>query len=245
MEYSAGMRLLPWPLMPWGWFNIKMPFTSIGNPIVEIRRSYEGLIFTMEFPILVKGRLYIEPAPWFLSSPSHRQSLCFTLQWRHNDHNGVSNHQPRGCLLNRLFGRRCKKKSKLRVTGLWAGKSPGPVNSPHKGSVTRKMFHFYLNTRVPAFHEGSFQSPLPFHPVLTNDRIFKYMFFRFIDEFSTTRIKRRIPHWKTHAYTSIHSIIEWFLMNVKHAEWFWTNLKHDVWCVRRVRALRHFISEFV
>ena len=27
-----------------------------------------------------------------------------TLQWRHNDHDGVSNHQPHGCLLNGLFG---------------------------------------------------------------------------------------------------------------------------------------------
>ena len=26
-----------------------------------------------------------------------------SLHWRHNDHDGVSNHQPRGCLLNRLF----------------------------------------------------------------------------------------------------------------------------------------------
>ena len=25
------------------------------------------------------------------------------LQWRHNEHNGVSNHQPRDCLLNHLF----------------------------------------------------------------------------------------------------------------------------------------------
>ena len=65
-----------------------------------------------------------------------------TLQWRHNDHDGVSNHQPHGCLLNRLFGRRSKKASKLRATGLCAGKSPGPVNSPHKGPVTRKMFPF-------------------------------------------------------------------------------------------------------
>ena len=45
-------------------------------------------------------------------------------------------------LLNRLFGRRSKKTSKLRVTGLCAGNSPGPVNSPHKGPVTRKMFPF-------------------------------------------------------------------------------------------------------
>ena len=65
-----------------------------------------------------------------------------TLHWRHNDHDSVSNHQPHGCLLNRLFRRRSKETSKLRVTGLCVGNSPGPVNSPHKGPVTRKMFPF-------------------------------------------------------------------------------------------------------
>ena len=64
------------------------------------------------------------------------------LRWRHNDNDGVSNHQPRGCLLNCLFRRISKKTSKLRVTGLCAGNSPGPVNSPHKGPVTRKMLPF-------------------------------------------------------------------------------------------------------
>ena len=64
------------------------------------------------------------------------------LHWRHNDHDGVSNHQPHGCLLNRSFRRRSKKTSKLCVTGLCVGNSPGPVNSPHKGPVTRKMSPF-------------------------------------------------------------------------------------------------------
>ena len=36
----------------------------------------------------------------------------------------VSNHQPHNCLLNRLFRRRSKKTSKLRVTGLCVGNSP-------------------------------------------------------------------------------------------------------------------------
>ena len=86
------------------------------------------------------------------SKPGGENFLCilqtqwlrenFPLHWRHNDHDGVSNHQSHGCLLNRLFGRRSKKTSKLRVTGLCAGNSPGPVNSPHKGPVTRKMFPF-------------------------------------------------------------------------------------------------------
>ena len=64
------------------------------------------------------------------------------LQWRHNDHDGASNHQPHGCLPNRLFRRRSKKTSKLRVTGLCVGNSPGPVTSQHKGPVTWKMFSF-------------------------------------------------------------------------------------------------------
>ena len=65
-----------------------------------------------------------------------------TLRWRQNGRDSVSNHQPRHCLLSLLFGRRSKKTSKLRVTGLCVGNSPGPVNFPHKGPVTRKMFPF-------------------------------------------------------------------------------------------------------
>ena len=64
------------------------------------------------------------------------------LRWRHNELDGVSGHQPHDCLLNRLFRRRSTKTSKLRVTGLCVGNSPGPVNSPHKGPVTRKMLPF-------------------------------------------------------------------------------------------------------
>ena len=76
--------------------------------------------------------------------PRVRQGLTnsISLHWRHNDHDSVSNRQPHGCLLNRLFRRRSKKTSTLRVTGLCVGNSPGPVNSPHKGPVTRKMFSF-------------------------------------------------------------------------------------------------------
>ena len=65
-----------------------------------------------------------------------------SLRWRHNERDSVSNHQPHGCLLNGLLRRRSKKTSKLCVTGLCVGNSPRPVNSPHKGPVTRKMFPF-------------------------------------------------------------------------------------------------------
>ena len=47
-----------------------------------------------------------------------------SLQWRHNEHTGVSNYRRPDCLLNRLFRRRSKKTSKLRVTDLCKGNSP-------------------------------------------------------------------------------------------------------------------------
>ena len=47
-----------------------------------------------------------------------------TLQWRHNERDGVSNHQPQVCLLNHLFRRKSKKTIKLCVTGLCEGNSP-------------------------------------------------------------------------------------------------------------------------
>ena len=47
------------------------------------------------------------------------------LHWRHNGCDSISNHQPHDCLLNRLFRRRWKKTSKLRVNGLCVENSPG------------------------------------------------------------------------------------------------------------------------
>ena len=55
---------------------------------------------------------------WLLLSPSHPDisqlpwpisPVVISLHWRNNDHDGVSNHQPHGCLLNRLFRLRSKK----------------------------------------------------------------------------------------------------------------------------------------
>ena len=51
--------------------------------------------------------------------------IYMSLRWRHDGRDSVSNHQPHDCLLNRLFRCRSKKTSKLRVTGLCVGNSPG------------------------------------------------------------------------------------------------------------------------
>ena len=76
-------------------------------------------------------------APWKLSFwPTRAQSVTeissfemtspfrWPLQWRHNVHNGVSNHRHFDCLLSRMFRCRSKKTSKLRVTGLCEGNPP-------------------------------------------------------------------------------------------------------------------------
>ena len=116
-------------------------------------RNWSGIHVTFVCDIHVEPRVIIKWSigVWYSSSCArfHKITLIATsgyvfmpLQWRNNDHDGVSNHQPHGCLLSRLFRRRSKKTSKLRVTGLCAGNSPGPVNSPYKKPVTRKMFPF-------------------------------------------------------------------------------------------------------
>ena len=64
------------------------------------------------------------------SSSFQKWKYLNPLRWRHNELDGVSDHQPHDCLLNRLFGRRSKKTSKLRVIGLCAWNSPGTGEFP-------------------------------------------------------------------------------------------------------------------
>ena len=67
--------------------------------------------------------------------------ISVSLHWRHNDQDGVSNHQPVGCLLNRLFRRGSKKTPKLRVTGLWGGIHRDWWIPHTKGQLRGKCFH--------------------------------------------------------------------------------------------------------
>ena len=64
------------------------------------------------------------------------------LQWRYNGHDGVSNHQPYHCLLNRLFSADQRNIKAPRYWPFVRGIHRRPVNSPHKWPVTRKMFSF-------------------------------------------------------------------------------------------------------
>ena len=68
------------------------------------------------------------PGQWLAEGSSGDKTR--PLHWRHNEYVGVSNYEAHGCLFNRLLRRRSKKISKLRVTGLCAGNSPGTGEFP-------------------------------------------------------------------------------------------------------------------
>ena len=130
-----------------------------------------------------------------------------TLQWRHNDHDCVLNHQPHGCLHNRLLRRRSKKTSKLRVTGLCVGNSPGPVNSLHKRPVTRKMFPFDDVIMKPLWNGRAFpllvlSEGYPLATGFRTQRINFGHFAFFVCHWTNCWTKSRIAvdNWSCHLY---------------------------------------------
>ena len=78
----------------------------------------------------------------------------FPLQWRHNGRDGVPNHQPKDCLLNRLFWRRSKKIPKLRVTGLCAGNSPVTGEFPAQMASNAENVSIWWRHHVSSIPHG-------------------------------------------------------------------------------------------
>ena len=95
-----------------------------------------------------------------MTKPVMTQSLeisAISLLWRHNGRVSVSNHQPHDCLLNRLFRRRSKRISKLSVTGLCAGNSPGTGEFPAQmTSDAEKCFHLMTSSCLYSFVRALF-----------------------------------------------------------------------------------------
>ena len=86
-----------------------------------------------------------------IDSASHSDGvhmLSFSaLQWRHCEHDGVSNHRRLGSLLNRLFWRRPKKTSKLRVLGLCEGNPPVTGGFPSQGASNAENVSIWRHHR--------------------------------------------------------------------------------------------------
>ena len=73
----------------------------------------------------------------------------FPLRWRHNGHDGVSNHQPHDWLLNCSFRRRSRKTSNLRVTGLCVGNSQGTGEFPAQMTSNAENVPIWWRHHVP------------------------------------------------------------------------------------------------
>ena len=86
--------------------------------------KYISMVSIMKKLTIVYGWTWVLVVRRFTDSWGINYFANIPLQWRHNELDSVSNHQPHDCLLNRLFRRRSKKTSKLRVTGLYVGNSP-------------------------------------------------------------------------------------------------------------------------
>ena len=91
--------------------------------------------------------------------------LHYIIQRCHNDRDGVSNHQPHDCLLKRLFKRRSKETSKLRVTGFWAGNSPETGAFPaQKASNAEKVSIWWRHHVTPYANCAAMNLSLHVHP---------------------------------------------------------------------------------
>ena len=93
-------------------------------------------------------------------TPPPTPTLTPSLQWRHNGLDGISNHQPHHCLLSRLFRRRSKKTSMLRVTGLCAGNSLGTSEFPAQRASNTKNVSIWWRHHADSKVHGANMGPI-------------------------------------------------------------------------------------
>ena len=114
--------------------------------IMVISPFYIPTSYHIQTPILFTIPLFLQCI--VLNDMPKWTSHFSSLLCRHNGLDSVSNHQSHHCLLSSLFGRRSKKTSKLRVTGLCAWNSPGT------GAFPAQMASYAENVSIWWRHHG-------------------------------------------------------------------------------------------
>ena len=105
------------------------------------------------------------------SMPGHaRHAVWWRTQWRHNGRDTVSNHQRLHCLLNCLLSANQRKRQSSASLAFVRGSHRSPVNSPHKGPATRKMFYF--DDVIMSWHANAFRITDPLWGESIGDRWF-------------------------------------------------------------------------
>ena len=114
------------------WNNPKVITKADDHPVHYCIHVSPGLnwINTNLIILISTALIHFNPKDLYTEFPGER-----ALQWHLNECDGVSNHQPHNRSLNRFFRCRSKKTSKLHVTGLCEGNSPGTSEFPaHRAS---------------------------------------------------------------------------------------------------------------
>ena len=116
-----------------GRLNIKMPSYLYRNSHYQDKTVSWPSYLANGNPHIWKDRLYVETALRLTGDP---------LQWRHNERYGVSNHRRHDCFLNCLSRHRSKIYQSSTPLAFVRGIHQWPMNSHHKGPVTRQIFPF-------------------------------------------------------------------------------------------------------
>ena len=82
------------------------------------------------------------PMVYFMTKKHEVGRPLNSLQWRLNERDGVSNHQPHDCLRKGLLGCSSKNTPKLRVTGLCDENSPVTGEFPAQRARNAEKFPF-------------------------------------------------------------------------------------------------------
>ena len=83
-----------------------------------------------------------------VSNHQHLDLSVVPLQWRHNERDGVSNHQHLDCLLSRLLRCTSKKSSKLLVTGHCEGNPPVVSEFPSQRASDAENVFLWWRHRI-------------------------------------------------------------------------------------------------
>ena len=101
--FERKMRCITW--WPFRWLLSRYLLTLVKSLSTDFMIGYPtGTRFSV--PLLICGYQFTGPSK---GRQGRHCLVCYTLQWYHNGHDGVSNHKPYDCLLNRWFRRRSKK----------------------------------------------------------------------------------------------------------------------------------------
>ena len=115
MQYGTCVTHAPWCIS--GLLTCGGGENVPGIPGACANRGFAHLVRDHEGHLFITGSLYGEATEkchndtmrfiFINSSPRMvNTGKIMSLQWRHNERDGVSNHQPHDCLLNSLFRRR-------------------------------------------------------------------------------------------------------------------------------------------